>query len=55
MRGEITMLPTGLRRVLARVAVVAVAACALAACDKCGNSILHGNAGPLVCKGDQPK
>jgi hypothetical protein len=29
---------------------------ALASCDKCGNSIFHVEAGPLVCKGgEQPR
>jgi hypothetical protein len=54
--GEITMLPmTGWRRVLGRLALVALTGLTLTACDKCGNSIIRGDAGPLACKDERPR
>jgi hypothetical protein len=56
VRGEITMLPmTALRRVLGRLALIALMGMALTACDKCGNSIIRGDAGMLVCKDERPR
>ncbi len=43
------------RRLGVRLALLFVAASMLAACDKCGDSIFHADAGrPLACKGGAP-
>ena len=50
------MLPmTALRRVLGRLALIALMGMALTACDKCGNSLIRGDAGMLVCKDERPR
>ena len=55
MRGDTSILPAGIRSVMARCVGIALAALLLVACDKCGNNIFRVDAGMLVCKDERPK
>ncbi len=43
-----------LRRAGLRVAAIVLAGLMLTACDKCGNSIFHAEAGPQMCRDQAP-
>jgi hypothetical protein len=43
-----------LHRTGLRVVCIVLAGMALAACDKCGNSIFRAEAGPLACRDQAP-
>jgi hypothetical protein len=44
-----------LQRVALRAVCFLIVGLTLAACDKCGNSIFHADAGPLVCRDQAPR
>lgn len=44
-----------LRRAGLRTAFVVLTGLLLAACDKCGNSIFHAEAGPQMCRDQAPR
>ena len=44
-----------LRRTGLRIAAIVLAGLMLSACDKCGNSIFHAEAGPQMCRDQAPR